>query len=204
MKKARKIGFGSRPAVMVIDMQNDFIQERAPFELGPKGREVIPHVKRLIENARQHNIPVIYTKHIITEDPAYDGFMPIKLQGAKIRGLRMGTNGIKVVKDITPKGGDYIISKKRCSAFFNTDLDLLLRGLKVDTIILTGVTTGGCVRCTALDAFSRNYRIIVPEECTADKPEEMFDYSIFSIQQMWGDIVELNDVIQYFDNLERV
>ena len=124
-----------------------------------------------------------------------------KFTGFKTGGLREGTRGAQVVDALAPRPGERVLKKLRPSAFFGTECDLYLRSLGVDTTILTGCTTSGCVRATALDAFSYNYRVIVPQECVTDRSKEPHEANLFDIQMKLGDVVSIAEVLAYLNAL---
>jgi maleamate amidohydrolase len=203
IQKASRIGFGSNPVVFVIDFQNDFVNQGAPFDTGALGRKAASGIATVLSSARKNGIRILYTKHEYTGDPVLDGIMPVKTSVAFEEGCRSGTSGFEIVNEVRPQLEDYVITKRRYSAFFGTNLDTILQGLRPDTIVLTGVTTGCCVRSTCLDAFYRNYKTIVPRDCTGDETDEMYEYNLFSIDTMCGDVVDSKDVIDYFDSLNK-
>lgn len=149
-------------AVLVVDMLEEFVRGRLKAENAEK---IIPYVKRLLDFARSHGIPVIHTI-----DQHYEGIDgEFRLWGA--HAVRGGKES-KIIPELGPDKKDYVVPKRRYDAFVYTDLDLLLRELGVNTLIITGIHTHICVQQTALGAFYRGYRIIVPIECVAAATEE--------------------------------
>lgn len=194
-----RVGFGERPAILVIDMQNDFLDDGCFLYLGPESQQVIPPIQRLLTLAREGGVPVIYTQQIHRPDFADGGRWADKFTGFKEAGLREGTPGVQIVDELEPQPGDLVVKKRRPSGFFQTDMDVYLRSLGVDTIILTGCTTSGCVRATALDAFSFNYRLVLPRECVADRAKEPHEANLFDINMKLGDVVPLAEVMAYLE-----
>jgi maleamate amidohydrolase len=96
---------------------------------------------------------------------------------------------------IAPRDGETVINKTRSSAFFRTGLDATLRGLGVDTVILTGCSTSGCIRASALDAVSHDFKVVVPAECVADRAEPPHRANLFDIDAKYGDVVPLREVL---------
>jgi nicotinamidase-related amidase len=151
-------------AVLVIDMLNDFVTGKLKCD---RANRIIPNLKKLIETARAKKIPVIYCNdsHFLTDSE-------LRLWGP--HAIR-GTEGAQVIPELKPEKSDYIIEKRTYSGFFETGLDLLLRNLGVDTVIITGLHTNICDRHTAADAFFRGYKIIVAKdavEAFTDKDQE--------------------------------
>ena len=144
-----------KTAIVVIDMLNDFVTGSLKCE---RAQRIIPNIQRLLKVARKKRMPIIYTND--THLPGIDEELELWPQHAIV-----GTKGAEIIEELKPRKDDYVIQKRRYSAFFGTYLDLLLRELKVDTLVLVGLVTNVCIQNTAADAFFRGYRIIVPEDC---------------------------------------
>ncbi len=144
-----------KAAAIVIDMINDFVS--GVFK-NNRAAKIIPNIEALLSQARRRNVPVIYATdaHLPGIDPEFD------IWG---RHAETGSWGAEIVDELKPRKGDFRVYKRKYSAFQGTDLDQLLRELKVDTVILTGVVTDICIQHTAADAFFRGYKIIVPKDC---------------------------------------
>ena len=163
-------------AVVVVDMINDFVTGALKCE---RASRIIPNIQRLLEFARKKRIPVIYTND--THLPGIDEEFEIWPAHAVV-----GTKGAEVIDELKPEKGDYVIQKRRYSAFFGTYLDLLLRELKADTLVLVGLVTNVCIQNTAADAFFRGYRIIVPEDCVEALTEEAQKSAIEYMKTIYG------------------
>lgn len=163
-------------AVLVIDMLNEFVTGRLGSE---RARKIVGPLSEFIEKAREAGAFIIYAKdsHI----PRID----FELRKWGEHALR-GKESSEIVKELSPKEGDYIVEKRRYSAFFMTDLDLLLRELGVDTLILTGVSTDICVMHTAADAFYRGYRIVVPKDLVESISEEGQERGLNILKELYG------------------
>jgi len=144
-----------KAAVIVIDMINDFVT--GVFK-SDRATKIIPNIKALMDHAREQKVPVIYVTdaHLPNVDPQFDVWGSHAVAGSW---------GAEIVNELNPKKSDFHLLKRKYSAFQGTDLDQLLRELKVDTVILTGVVTDICVQHTAADAFFKGYKIIVPTDC---------------------------------------
>jgi nicotinamidase-related amidase len=156
-----------RTALLVIDMTNDFLRQGAPLE-AKAGRAMVPQVRKLIEFCRSQQIPVIYTTHVHRVDGSDMGRMadlfPIIRQGVA---LKAGTEGVEIYHDLKPRPGEPVIEKHRYSAFYNTDLEILLRNKQVDTLIISGVATNVCCESTAREAMFRDFKVIFLSDCNA-------------------------------------
>ncbi len=165
-----------KAALLVIDMQNDFIN-KGSMVYTEMAEAIVPNLKRLISTCRKAKIPVIYTAHIHL-DPAVDGGMTAQwwpeLKDKKV--LVAGSKGAEIYPEIAPKPDEKVIYKHRYSAFYNTDLEIVLRGLGITDLIITGVMTNICCESTARDAFFRDFRIFVLADGTGSG-EEIFHIS---------------------------
>ena len=158
-----------RTALVVIDMQNDFLSEQGWYATSDVDithmRQSIEPVCDLVTAARAHNVPVVWTQHGFRD--ATDGGVFMSLRDfLKDGGLRRGTWGWELHETMIPQAGDWHIEKSRLSAFFATDLDVILRGLNTETLLICGVLTNQCVKATAVDANFRDYKPIVVREAT--------------------------------------
>jgi len=161
----------TKTALIVVDMQNDFVAPGAPLET-PAGRTMLPNLKRAIGFCREQGIPVIYTAHAHRRDGCDMGrfadlWPPIRTR----TGLVDGEPGIEIYPEIAPQADEIVIKKHRYSAFYGTDLEIILRGRGVETVIITGVTTENCCHATARDALFRDYKVVFLSDATAT-----FDY----------------------------
>ena len=181
----------SKFAVLVIDMQNDFVEEDASTKC-KNAKEIVEPIKILLDNARMKRIPIVYTLELHRADGIDFG---IELEKESKHCLE-GTRGAEIVEELLPRKGDYVVTKRRFSAFFETDLEILLNGLDVDTLVVTGVATEVCVRATCQDAKQKDYHVIVPRECVAGTTVEAHEASLRDIQDFLGEIVPLQDVFK--------
>lgn len=193
---AGRIGFGQRPALVVIDMQVDFIDPTAPATCAPMAQERLPAVKKLLEAAREARVPIFFTQGLVNSDLSDLGLWK---SGPKAQGLVQveGTPGAEIVSELAPEPGERIIRKRRPSAFFGTDLEIHLSGLKVDTLLLAGSSMSGCVRATAVDAFSRDYRTIIVRDCVIDRTPEILETNLFDVEAKYVDVVSLDEVLAH-------
>lgn len=176
-------------AVVVIDMLNDFVTGSLKCE---RAERIIPNLKKLIEVARGEGIPVIYSN---------DAHLPSDFELKKWGEHAMkGTKGAEVIPQLKPSKGDYLIEKRTYSGFFETGLDLLLRSLNVDTLILTGLHTNMCVRHTAADAFFRGYNLIVPKDATEAFTERDYLEGLDYLKNVYNtEIVETGKIIEKWE-----
>lgn len=162
--------------IVVIDIINDFVTGIFKNE---RAEKIIPVVRQLLNFARENKIPVVYINdaHLPNVDVEFDVWPQHALAG---------TWGAQVVDELEPKKGDFVLEKRRYSAFQGTGLDQLLRKLEVDTLILTGVVTDICIQHTAADAFFRGYKIIVPEDCVEAINERTQKAALDYLKRVYG------------------
>lgn len=176
-----------KTAVVVIDMINDFVTGVFRNE---RAEKIIPNVKQLLNFARENKIPVVYVNdaHLPNVDIEFDVWPQHAVAG---------TWGAQVVDELKPEKSDFVLQKRRYSAFHGTGLDQLLRELKVDTLILTGVVTDICVQHTAADAFFRGYKIIVPEDCVEAINEQTQKAALDYLKRIYGcEITKADEIIK--------
>jgi ureidoacrylate peracid hydrolase len=154
-----------KTALLVFDMLNDFIKPGAPLENPDVREQLIPRLKPLIGLCRSRGIPVIYACQAHRRDGSDAGLMAeIWPSVRERRALIKGTEGVEVYEEIRPQEGDIVIEKRRYSAFYNTDLELILKNKGVDTLIIVGAATNIGCESTARDATNRDYRVIFPSD----------------------------------------
>jgi len=165
----------TRSALLVIDMENGFVEPEGGHCIRfAKG--TVPACVRAVETAREKGIPVFFVKRIYRTDGSD---VELTRHAAWVKGGRAcgpattGPNSARAPEGLRPQPGDYTIIKPRWSAFFQTELDLILRRLDVRTVILTGTTTPNCVRTSCYDAISLEYNVVVLTDCCSSQTEEI-------------------------------
>lgn len=198
-----KFGFGKRPAIVNVDLQRAYTDTatfKTAYETDPRQIEYINEINRI---ARAKNVPVVFTYVAYMESGEDAGVWgtrtntPDSLQNIKIGSERAEFDKRLVVD---PKR-DVIYCKKMPSPFFETPLGSLLVWHQVDTVIITGGSTSGCVRAAAVDSLSRGYRTIIPEECVADKHESFHFANLTDMLLKYADVEPVQTVIDYLNNL---
>ena len=174
-----------KPAVVVIDMINDFVTGVFKNE---RAEKIIPNVEQLLNFAHEKKISVVYVNdaHLPNVDTEFDVWPQHAVAG---------TWGAEIVDELKPEKVDFVLQKRRYSAFQGTGLDQLLRELKVDTLILTGVVTDICIQHTAADAFFRGYKIIVPKDCVEAINEQTQKAALDYLKRVYGSEITIADEI---------
>lgn len=179
-----------RCALIVIDMQNAFVAEDAPFET-PGARTMLPRLERLIQFARDAEIPIVWTQS--DHRPPYGGLMLRKFPTiARDRVLWQGETSFEMYPHmLQPHEGklEYRIVKHKFDAFFETDLDAILRYHQVDTVIITGTATNACCESTARSAFMRDYKVLFPSDLNATFDDSMQEATLKNIDLLFGRVL---------------
>lgn len=165
-----------KPAIIVVDMLNDFVYGALTCD---RGKAIVPATARLLEAAREKGVPVIFSNdaHLrnIDRELAIWGDHAIA-----------GTPGAEVIPELKLSEGDYVVPKRRYSGFFQTDLDILLKELGVQTVVMAGLHTHMCVRHTSADAFSLGYDVVVAKEATDSFTEEDYLGGLAYLKTCYG------------------
>ena len=193
------LGFGKKPAVIVIDFVRAYTVQGAPF-FGQGVVDAVDASVGLLDAARARHVPVIYTQVVYDPSGVDGGLFFKKVPSLKlfVRGEPLG----EIDPKITPQPSDLIVTKQYPSCFFGTSLGSTLKTMDVDTIVLIGCSTSGCVRATAVDGIQYGYRVVVPRECVGDRHDGPHDASLFDINAKYGDVVSKAEVIGWFNTLK--
>jgi nicotinamidase-related amidase len=194
---ARRSGFGKRPALLIVDFINGFTDPTSP--LGSDLSSQLDATNQLLASLRRADLPVAYT--VIEYEPGYRdaGIFIEKVPSLSV--LVRGSKLCAIDDRIRPAPADYIVVKKYASAFFATHLHTYLRNHGIDTVVIVGCTTSGCVRASAVDALQHGYRTIVVREGCGDRADGPHEANLFDIDAKYGDVVALNECVSYVNGL---
>jgi maleamate amidohydrolase len=190
------IGFGLRPAVVVVDFQRAFTDANSPFGTSEHIRQALDRTKDLLAAARRAKAPVIFTVVAYREDKMDMGLWPAKV--SRLAQVLLNSPWAQIDPALALEPTDLVLVKKMPSAFFATDLATILIQQKVDTLVIAGCTTSGCVRATVVDAFSYGFRPIVVRDCCGDQSVQPHEANLFDIENRYADVVTCDDVTKYF------
>ena len=186
-------GFGANPALLVVDFINGFTDPASP--LGGDFSGELAVTAQLLGEFRRAGRPVAYT--IIAYDPDFrDAGLFIK-KVPSLAVLVKGSDYVEIDDRIHAEPGDYIVSKKYASAFFGTNLDTWLRSHGVDTIVMTGCTTSGCIRASSIDSMQYGYHTVVVRDGVGDRAEGPHKANLFDIDAKYGDVVDSGAALDY-------
>lgn len=184
---------GSRPAVLAIDMMAAYYTEGSPFCLPSK--DSLDGAARVLAAARETGVPVFHTVVSYSQEDL-DTLVFLR----KVPALRELTGEAplgRLMPQVAPAEGEPVLVKQQASAFFGTDLEERLADLGVDTVIITGVSTSGCVRATAVDAVARNLVVVVVRDAVGDRSPQVGEASLSDVQTKYGEVVDLATAVDY-------
>ncbi|MEE8528787.1 MAG: isochorismatase family protein [Gammaproteobacteria bacterium] len=198
----KRFGFGNKAAIINVDLQRAYTDIDAFVTAYETDPEQMEHINRISAMARDLGWPVVWTRVAYHENAQDAGIWgtrtdtPDSLQNIKYGSERHEFDTrLEIDRDL-----DVIYDKRMPSAFFETALQSLLVWHQVDTVIVTGGSTSGCVRATAVDSLSRGYRSIVPIECVADKHESYHFANLTDLQIKYADVVNVSEVVAYLNS----
>jgi len=194
----KRVGFGAQPALLVVDMTRAFTEDRFPLGCSAAGAPCAAAIRTLLDAVRPQGVPVLYTRYDAFAADAEWGRWLDKGTGAEPDSLMRAPEAHEIADAIQPEPGDIVVTKAKPSAFFGTTLASMLTYLGVDTVVVTGMVTSGCVRATVIDAFSHNYRVVVPIECVADRSATSHQVNLFDMDMKYADVLPLADVLAHF------
>lgn len=197
----RRIGYGTRPALLIIDLANAWTRPGHNFTCDNMD-EIIPTNQALLKAAREKRIPIIYTTTAYQDPKGPNSDTGLWHHKIPVETLLEGTEEAAIDDRIAPRKGEQVITKKRASAFHGTYLAGYLRAQRVDTVIITGVTMAGCVRHSTEDAIAEGFRPIVVREGVGDRVPGVVEWNLFDIDAKFGDVEPLDGVLKYLDGIE--
>jgi nicotinamidase-related amidase len=184
-------------AVLVIDMVRDFTDMQNGKVPNVDAGKIVPAIDDLVNQARASGAVIIWVI-----DQHRPGKPDWELQNVRAH-CEAGTSGVELAPPLEPSDEDYVINKRRYSAFVGTDLDLILRDNHIDTLVLTGTKTNVCIRATAQDGFEHNYRVIVPRECVATDKPHLHEANLEDISKYMGRVISVEETLALLKQKEE-
>jgi nicotinamidase-related amidase len=186
-----RVGLGARPGVLVVDLQYGFTEDESP--LGGDLGDVIAATASLLEVARGQGLPVAFTAVSFQKSQLEQLVWLRKMPS--LATLIEGTRWCEIDQRVAPRPGEPVYGKQAASAFFGTSLLSFLLSANVDSLIVTGCVTSGCVRASVVDAISWGFRPVVPAECVGDRASGPHDSNMFDMDSKYADVESLEDVL---------
>jgi len=193
-----RAGFGQTPALIVVDVNVGFTDPASPLVCDLE--DVVDAIRRLLDEARRAEIPVVYTTVSYSEGDKRTAATFIDKVPALLA-LAAGSRWVEIDPRIAPRADEPVLNKLFASAFFGTPLASLLASAGCDSLIVTGASTSGCVRATVVDALQHGYRPIVPREAVGDRNPDAHEANLFDIDAKYGDVVSVDDVVAHLEEL---
>jgi maleamate amidohydrolase len=192
-----RVGFGSRPAVLVVDLIRAFTDERCPLASNLDAQ--VANTRRILDAARAAGAPVVMST--VSYDAALDeaGLWALKVPNNEW--LVEGSEWVEIDERLERRPGDMLLVKKYASCFFGTDLMSRLVSRAIDTVVIVGCTTSGCVRASAVDACSYGLHTIVVEDAVGDRAPLSHLTSLFDIDAKYGDVTTTSAVVGYLESV---
>jgi maleamate amidohydrolase len=205
----KRRGFGTNPMLVLIDCQYNYIgadkpiteqQDEYPGGGGEGAWRAIRTIEGLLEIARSIDIPILYTRNVQKRTIRFDSFAG-KSTWDHSKTLE-DAPGSRIVAEIAPRPQDLVIDKSYASAFYGTPLVNYLVGLRIDTMIMTGVSTSGCVRATAVDGVTRGFNVAVVADATADRIEASHKVALLDLWMKYADVIGSEEATDYLNRFE--
>jgi maleamate amidohydrolase len=189
-----RVGFGKRSAVLVVDLVRGCTEKESPLPAVTDIDPVVENTCQLLRVARGKSIPVVLTTvGPYRKDMREVGPISVKMSGLKVFAEHSPWSQVDPRLEMRPS--EFLVWKKWQSAFFKTELQPLLTGLAVDTLITVGCTTSGCLRATVTDGASHGFRMVLPRECIADRTSEVHEANLFDLDAKNADVISLREVL---------
>jgi maleamate amidohydrolase len=205
---------GNRPAVLVVDVNYAFCGHKEESIIksiktwrnscGEDAWKALPYIQSMLSHARSQHIPVFFSTG---KDRRADGFDAGKWTRKNSRSAERvkmeGIRGNDIMKEIAPLESEIVIEKLKPSAFFGTPLIGYLNDLQVDTLLICGTTTSGCVRASVIDAFSYNFNVAIVEECTFDRGQASHAINLYDMNAKYADVISTEEANEYLNGIEK-
>jgi maleamate amidohydrolase len=196
-----RLGFGNKTVLLVIDLLQGYTIKGAPL-YAPGVVKAVAEMPELLKAARAKKMPIIHTRVLYNPADYADGGIWIK-KAPVLKDLIPGSRYAKFCKGVEPAKGELVITKNYASCFFGTSLAATLTAMGADTVLITGCTTSGCIRASAVDAVQHGFRPIVIRECVGDRHDGPHDANLFDINAKYGDVIGKAEALKYIRGLKK-
>jgi maleamate amidohydrolase len=194
-----RLGFGKKSAILVIDLLQGYTTKGSAL-YAPGVVECVKEVPEVLDLAREKGVAIIHTRVLYNPESYEDGGMWVR-KAPVLKDLVPGNPYADFCPEVVPAKGETVIVKNYASVFFGTSLTSMLVARGVDTVIIVGCTTSGCVRASAVDAVQYGFRPIVVRECVGDRHEGPHTANLFDIDAKYGDVVSKSEVLDYLNGV---
>lgn len=194
-----RLGFGKKAALLVIDLLQGYTLKGSPL-FAPGVVTAVGEMPALLRAVRAKKMPVIHTRVLYNPPDFADGGVWIR-KAPVLKSLVPGNKYARFCKGMEPGKGELVIVKNYASCFFGTTLATTLTAMGVDTVLITGCTTSGCIRASAVDAVQHGFRPIVVRECVGDRHDGPHEANLFDINAKYGDVISKAEAMKYIKGL---
>ena len=184
------LGLGNKPALLLVDLIEGFTNPECP--LGCACPEVVAANASLLQAFRRLGLPVVYTTVVFHSD---DQARVFRDRVPALNVLTPDSHWVRVDERLAPQPGEPVVEKHWASAFHGTEVDAMLRSQDVDSLVITGLTTSGCVRASVVDGLQYDYRVVVPREAVGDRNPEAHEANLFDMHAKYADVWSLEQVL---------
>ncbi|TVP52065.1 MAG: isochorismatase family protein [Halomonas sp.] len=192
-----RIGFGKKPVLLVVDFMQGYTTPGSPlFAQGVV--DAVANMPPLLNTARRTGTPVIHTNILYHAPDQIDGGIWVK-KAPVMRAMVAGNPYAAFCPEVTPSEDELVMTKQYASAFFGTSLASTLVAMGVDTLIITGCSTSGCIRATAVDGLQYGFRVMVVRDCVGDRHPAPHEANLFDIDSKYGDVIGLDETLGYLE-----
>lgn len=208
-KFARRMGFGKRPAIIVVDVQKYMVgvkgqEDQWPSSGGQPAHDAVDQIVALVAHGQKHGVPVFFSRFEIAPDGSDMGVYARKRDLLRDpHWCLAGEVGAEMVDALVPTSNDIEFVKKKPSCFHGTPLLGYLIDRQIDTVVVVGGSTSNCIRATVFDGASYNFRVIIPQQAVFDRFPISHAISLFDMDRQFADVVDIAEVEKYFEGLER-
>ena len=189
-------GLGKHPALLLVDIINSFTDPDCP--LGSEAGDVVEANRQLLHVFREKQLPVVFTT-VVYHDESQARVFRDRIPALDI--LEPGTHWVEVDPRLNPRSDELVIEKQWASGFFKTCLDEYLKEQGVDSLVITGLTTSGCVRATAVDGLQHDYKVVIPAQAVGDRNQDAHRANLFDLNAKYADVLDLYRVLEMIGKL---
>jgi nicotinamidase-related amidase len=193
-----RAGFGRRPALVVVDVNVGFTDPASPLACELDG--AVAAIRRLLDEFRRAGLPVVFTT-VAFDDAARQAAAVFIEKVPALLTLEAGSRWVEIDPRIAPEPGEPVLVKSWASAFFGTGLASILATQGCDSVVVTGASTSGCVRATAVDALQHGYRVAVPREAVGDRNQAAHEANLYDLDTKYADVVSLEETLAHVEDL---
>lgn len=188
-----------KSCLLIIDMEYGFIDKNSPLFV-TNGRKIVRNIKKILENFRNKNLPIIFVKREHRKSGVDIDKVRLEVFKKSNGLITENDKSSEIIKDLKPLKNEILVIKRRWSAFFGTELEILLKRLKIENLIVTGVQTPNCIRATVYDALSLDYNVIVISDATASSSKKIQKYNLFDMENMGVKLSSTEEIINMIQN----